>query len=41
MEIDWFWLTVIVAIVAICVNSTLCHYFSSKYGDKDDEGGEE
>lgn len=41
MEIDWFWLTAIVFIVAICVNSTLCHYFSSKYGGKEDKDAEE
>lgn len=33
--IDWFWLTCIVGIIALCVNSTLESYFKHKYGKED------
>lgn len=41
MEIEWFWLTCIVGIVALCVNSTLGSYFKHKYGNEDDKENNE
>lgn len=38
MNIDWFWLTVIVLIVALCTRSALCCYFNCKYGEKKNNG---
>lgn len=34
---SWFWITVIVFIVALCINDTLSDYFKYKYGKKDNE----
>lgn len=33
----WFWLTCIIGIIAICVNSTLKSYFEHKYGKEDED----
>ena len=41
MNIEWFWLTCIVGIIAICVNSTCDSYFKQKYGHKKEEDDEE
>lgn len=37
MEFDWFWFTVIVLIIAICVNSIFKSYFACKYGKNEDD----
>lgn len=33
----WFWLTCIVGIISVCVNSTLKSYFKNKYGKEDED----
>lgn len=37
MEIDWFYLTIIILIISICVYNTLESYFRHKYGKRDNE----
>ena len=41
MDIDWFWVTCIVGIIALCVKSILESYFEYKYGQNKEEEEEE
>lgn len=40
MDIDWFFLTMIVLIISLCARSALCCYFRYKY-EKDDNQDKE